>query len=126
MKREPHTKLLLLVLGLAAALPARADEWTARDTALQATGIVLLLADVGQTRWALDSGHFRETNPILGSHPSRLRLGATTAVELLAHYAIARALPRPYRTIFQCAVIGVEVNAVGRNFMTIGARWSLP
>lgn len=101
--------LLILVPGRAAA-----DEWKAVDTSLEVSYVALSGADYLQTRQIARDG--REMNPIMGKHGDRVDVGVYFAVTTLAHVALARVLPRPYRTIAQVIGIGVQAGTVVRNY----------
>jgi hypothetical protein len=111
------------VLGLAllAVEPAYAvdRDWTWHDTALEVTYAAVQTVDWMQTRAFLAQGRL-ETNPILGSRPTRAQLLAYNLVTLTLHAAVSYALPRPYREIWQVVSIGVEAWQVGSNVRTQG------
>lgn len=90
-------------------------EWSQRDTALQLSYTALHIADWGQT---LDienhPGHF-ETNPILGSHPTRGEINTYFASTLALHWLIARVLPQKWRNQFQLGTIALEFDVVTDN-----------
>lgn len=115
-------RCLVLVALLAADAAVASDrwEWRRSDTALQATYTVLHLVDWSQSidiaRRAPAHPLWQEGNPILGSFPSERRVHAYMAATLVGHALIARALPRPYRSVWQCITIGLETSAVGMNF----------
>ncbi len=117
--------LVVAVLMLAACASARADEWTTRDTAMELVFASTLALDYSQTVGALRAGGFQESNPLLGHHPSALGLAGYNVGGLVLHAAVAAALPRPYREIWQAAGIGMELGAVGHN-LSVGARLTLP
>ncbi len=102
----------------------RSDEWTATDTALQASFTALVAIDWLQTRVALREPRFVETNPLLGARPSAVRLNLATLGAVVAHAGIARLLPQPYRRIWQSIGIGIEVAVVAQNF-SVGVRLQL-
>ncbi len=101
----------------------RADEWTSVDTALEASLFVLAAADYGQTRHFLDHGTAYETNPLLGTHPSRGKLLAFGATGLVLHAAIARVLPTRFRRPWQYLALGVETYCVVGNAYDVGVHW---
>ncbi len=106
--------------GTAAEDPAR---WTATDTALQVAFGALLLTDWAQTRNTLarTPGGMPEGNPLLGAHPSELRLDGYFLGALLLHTTVARLLPHPWRTVWQIGWVGAEGVVAARNF-SVGAR----
>jgi hypothetical protein len=117
-----------VALALLAIRPARASDrdWTWHDTVLEATYFGVQAVDWMQTRNFLARGDL-ETNPILGSRPSRGALLGYNLVTLTLHAAISYALPKPYREIWQVVSIGVEGWQVGSNVRTsAGLRVALP
>jgi hypothetical protein len=117
-----------LVVTLLAIAPAHASDrdWTWHDTALEATYFAVQAVDWMQTRSFLARGSL-ETNPILGERPTRAELLAYNAVTLTLHAAVAYALPKPYREVWQVVSIGVESWQVGSNIRTSAAlRLALP
>ncbi len=114
-------RLVAVALALALASAARADEWTRTDTAFELGLVTLSLTDFGQTSWFLaNRPHAYETNPLLGTHPSRAKLAAAGAIGLTTHFLVARVLPQPWRRLWQLAGIGVEADAVSSNARTFG------
>jgi len=129
---ETARRACLTILILVAALPAQArDPWTAADSALEAAGATLQLLDWSQSLYLAHGGPIahghegQESNPVLGSHPSYAEVNAYFAATLAGHLAIAYVLPRPWRTLWQVLLIGVEGDSVVHN-MNIGARVALP
>lgn len=57
-----------------------------------------------------------EANPFLGTCPSRGEVNTYFLLSGVAHYAISRALPRPYREWWQYATITLEAGVVAHNF----------
>src|SRR5574337_410575 len=111
---------LLLAVSMSTLLPLRATAndstrtWTATDTVIEASFAAALGADWLQTRQITHAG--LETNPILGKHASRSKVDAYFATSLAGHALIAAALPRPYRTVWQCIWIGIETEVVRQNY----------
>jgi hypothetical protein len=109
----------VVIALLAGPSAASADEWTTRNTALELTYAVAHVADWRQT---LDIGAAgRETNPILGSHPSAPAVHAYFASALAAHALVAWVLPRGWREGWQAAWIVVETGYVAHN-LSLGWR----
>lgn len=119
---------------LALATPAAAEEltegrwtWTTRDTAAESLALGLLAVDWMQTSTtARHPVRFRETNSLLGRHPSPAQVNAYFAAAMLAHVAVSRALPRPYRRWFQAATIVVEAGTVYENATYAGVWLTVP
>lgn len=93
------------------------DEWTKKDTALQASYAVLHVIDWSQTiriQEKKNEGH-SEGNYILGKYPSRKKINGYFASTLVGHYLVAKWFDHPHRTIWQSMWIGVEYHIVNRN-----------
>lgn len=109
----------MLLLGCAST--ARAGEWTRADTVFELGLVALSITDYSQTSWFLaNRPHAYETNPLLGRHPSRVKVATFGALGLTAHFLVARTLPQPYRRLWQYVGIGVELDAVTSNARTFG------
>jgi hypothetical protein len=107
--------LLLLVLTLSGCATG---GWTARDAALETTGLTLLAADYAQTQQITRDPHGPgEANKIIGVVGAEAYFVGFT----VAHMAVSRALPKPWRTVWQSVVIGAEIEAV-----SINAQWGYP
>jgi hypothetical protein len=106
-------------IALVAPAAASAEDWTARDTALEVVYAVAQAADWRQTLDIAAAG--REINPVLGPHPSAGVVHTYFASTLVAHALVARALPRPWREGWQAAWIVIETGYVARN-VSLGWR----
>ena len=108
-------KLLLLSLCL---MPTIAHaEWSTTDTVMEATYAVVHIMDWRQTRAIVGSeGRWRETNNILGDHPSRDRVDTWFAGTLAGHALVSYLLPDKCRTAWQTLTIGMEATTVVRNY----------
>jgi hypothetical protein len=105
---------------------SRADEWTGKDTAWEATYLLLHVADWGQTLYiARHPDQYYEVNPILGKHPSRGRVNTYFALTGLVHVAGAVLLPTKFelfnvkfnpRRAWQFSGIYVEAFVVQHNY----------
>ena len=136
-------KCLVIVFLVIASVSHAEDKWTwtKTDTALQSVTVALMVVDWGQTLDIADSkvtncypswdntasvkstNYYTasEVNPILGEHPSRGSVNLYFASVIVGHTAVARLLPKPYRTFWQAIWIGGEITAVGHNH-TAGFR----
>jgi hypothetical protein len=105
--------------------PAAAADWSATDTILTGAALATIALDWGQTRTiARNPDKYRETNPILGPHPSLDRVNAFFALSMLATVGIAIALPPRDRKIFLGGVAIVETAFVIHNHgIGIRASW---
>ncbi len=82
-----------------------------------------VLVDWAQTRQALRQG-WMEMNPVLGPHPSTMRLTLYNLVALPAVAGVGAALPTQWRTLWYAAVTLVETAAISRN-ASLGLRMGL-
>jgi hypothetical protein len=98
----------------------QAQEWTRVDTAYEAGCVAALALDWGQTldiQRCIASRHdTRETNAIIGPHPSRAAVNCYFGAVIVGHVLTAALLPPRYRRTFQGATLGLELAVVGRNF----------
>lgn len=98
--------------------PPPSFEWAAprpAEWALLGLTVGLIGVDVAQTRAFLRRGE-PETNPLLGTHPSELRLYLTAGLGTLALGTLWYILPPPWRSIALVPVIGLECWAIAVNF----------
>lgn len=123
MNPRPLLLLPVILMGCASV------PWSRADTMRQGAVVVLQVADWGQTRtisqetWpGTDFPRWREKNVFLGAHPSRGEVDLWFAGCIVGNVAIARALPRPYREIWQWASIITQAYFVGNNYR-IGVKW---
>ena len=117
-------KLLAALSLVALAAPAVADDWTwtRGDTIREATYLTLQLVDWRQSCEIVKHPElYRETNTILGEHPSQSELNRYHIAAALLHVGIARALPKPTRDFWQYVSLVIEVDAVAHN-RSIGIR----
>ncbi len=118
----PSRTLVLAMTALAAltATPARAGAqratradrpWSAPHIALASAFSLALWIDAAQTRAAMARG-YRETNPILGPHPSAGQVNTYTALAHLTVLGAAAALPARVRPWLLGAALAVETFTV--------------
>lgn len=115
--------LLIAGLGLAvtgcASFAETWEGWDRTDRALHDAGTVCIVTDYLQTESALDTGRFREANPLYGSHPSDDRLAAITGGRLAANWFLADSVPARWRTevfaiaLLPCAYAVIHNHQVG-------------
>ena len=106
-------KFILLFL---ISCPVMADEWTTADTYREAIYLTIDTMDWAQTREITRSPQiWGESNPILGQHPSIGSVNTWFISAGIAHYYISRALPSPYRAIWQYVSISFETQTVVHN-----------
>ncbi len=127
---------LAVFLTLLFAGTAFASDWKAADTYRQIALTALLAVDCGQTLNASNANPpnvyqgnntyaagtvYRESNPLLGTHPNREAVVGYFAGAALVSAAIAYVLPEKWRHGFQYGVIGLEGFVVAGNY-AVGAR----
>lgn len=107
----------ILVAALLLITPsAHADDWSTADSYREAAYLTLHVADWLQTRQiAKNPDQWRETNYILGAHPSTNAVDAYMISVAAIQLAIAYALPSGYRDAFQYISIGHKAGYVQRN-----------
>jgi hypothetical protein len=92
-------------------------DWTAGDTALEATFFAVTIMDWKQTREIHDHHGMYEENRYLGRNPDADKINSYFPVMMAAHAAIAAALPAgKLRTTWQALWIGIEVETVHHNY----------
>jgi hypothetical protein len=101
---------LLLCAGL-----AQAGDWTDKDTAVQAVVLSTFAVDYMQTKDIKNHKWAYETNPIMGKHPSDVRIRNYFISAAVIHTAIAYKLPPEWRKPFQYATIAVQVVTIIKN-----------
>jgi len=90
---------LIPFLFLLLAGQARADEWTSKDTAWEATYLLLHIADWGQTLYIAEHpDQYYETNidKIIGEHPTRGSVNTYFLFMAIAHPLISYNLPTKF------------------------------
>ena len=111
--------LLVIILVL---IPSMAMSWDSKDTYYQSAVITALAADMAQTlHISKNPNKYYEINPLLGKHPSQDKVIGYFVGGMIAHTAIAMALPTDYRRIWQCVWIGVESLAIYHNY-SVGVK----
>ncbi len=92
-------------------------SWSARNSLLEAGFVTVAVIDYLQTRTiVLEYPRFVEVGPFLPTHPTMGQLNTVAIVGTIAHLAVASAVPRPWRDLFQTVTFSVEAVNVGRNF----------
>lgn len=97
------------------------DPWDNADRALLVGSSAAWIVDWGQSRWIAKHPEYRETNRILGDHPSVGRVNAYFVTMLVGNYIVADALPSPLRKMWLGGTIVIEANTAARNY-GIGVR----
>jgi hypothetical protein len=79
--------------------------------------MALHVTDWGQTLYIADNPQkFHETNPVLGSHPSRDQVNLYFLATGIGHAAVSYLVPDEVRPYWQYGTIGLEIYCVGSNF----------
>jgi hypothetical protein len=116
--------LLLLLKSCNCFAYEFAEDWNEKDTAYQATFILVTLVDWKQTHWMSsndwnwDGSRHKELNPVFSDHPSKSNVDTIIPLGLISHTLISLALPPKPRRIWQMLFIAIEVGAVTNNFAT--------
>src|SRR6266704_3751134 len=99
-----------------AAQRAQKDDrsWNTSHIALASAFSVALWIDASQTREAMRRG-YRETNPILGPHPSVGQVNTYTAVAALTVLGAAAVVPARVRPWLLGVALAVETFAIAGN-----------
>ena len=116
-------KVIFLLVAMVLPFASRASDgraWTKTDTAFEATFLLTLALDYGQTRTWISNPNVHEVNPILGREPSAGKVRVYFLACAVGHVAVARLLPNPYRRIWQAVWIGVEGVTVYNNTRLVG------
>lgn len=117
-----------ILLALSLPHPARADAREVVDASLLVAAEAALAVDMLQTldiknhpwrSWYYQGTvllqETRESNPLLGPHPSDAKVIAYFAGCGTATYLAWRWLPRPWRTLLPVALLAVEVPLLASN-----------
>lgn len=123
-------KNLIIALALIAILSVPAvsfagDSWSKQDKILEWLSQGTLFLDYAQTMSiAKHPERWHEVNPILGQHPSPLKVTAYFATAMALHIGLTEALPERMRPWFQGGTIVLELGCVANNLkLGIGFRW---
>lgn len=103
------------------ALSACTPSWTAKDTVLEAAWIATIAIDWHQTMTI--TGECNEENPVIGSCGDGLPPAIYFPMTLALHAIVARALPQPWRLLFQAFTLGLEVSTIWGNSMSGVSAW---
>jgi hypothetical protein len=111
---------MLIILGvLILSGCAHSDAWTTRDTIGQVLVTAVLAADAVTTNRIQDHPGYYEAGPVaqqvLGLHPRTHSTYQYFAINMVANYLVARALPAKWRPYWQGWEITVHGYAVYNN-----------
>ena len=110
--------LVLISVFMLFFVSAQVHAWSKKDTYWQAAYLATHIADWGQTldiSSQCESGHYYETNVIMGRCPNAQTVNTYFIATALLHYGVAHALPPKYRRMFQMGTIGMELSYVSSN-----------
>jgi hypothetical protein len=89
-------------------------QWSKTDIFLQLSFAGLAFVDAMQTVYFIEHGG-HEANPFLGGHPSKQEIALGIGGLILGHVLVSAVLPKPWRSVWQGAGIGVEIMATAHN-----------
>ncbi len=107
--------LMLIALAYLADISKAHAAWTPQDTQRELTYDSLLMLDATQTKAAMSKPGFRETNPLLGSHPSSGSINKHFAEAGIIHAAVSYLSPTIYRKSWQWGSLFIEGLVVAHN-----------
>ena len=103
------------------ALAACTPSWTAKDTVLEAAWIATIAIDRHQTMTI--TGNCNESNPVMGPCGAGLPPAIYFPITLALHAIVSRALPQPWRLLFQAFTLGLEVSTIWGNAQSGVSAW---
>ena len=114
-------KVLVLLLLVLLPLMLRGEEWftsfNQEEVVAEAAFVGLALLDWNQTlQIAKHPKEYKETNAIIGEHPSVGRVNLLMPTGIALHALVTYALPRKYRSFWQYVWIGEEAACVYQNW----------
>ena len=113
--------IVMLLVSIATTATA-GDRWTNTDTAFQVAFTTLNVVDWLQTRQiSKHPERWHENNPILGKHPSLLKVDSYFIGSMLINTAIPILLNQPYRRLWQLGSIGIGIKLTTHN-TSLGIR----
>lgn len=111
-----------LIITILLAAPAQAsDSWTKNEIIKQGIYGVITLIDVKQTQQGIQSGEFREGDPLLGEYPTNKEIDEHFLSLFIVHTLVANYFNTENRKILQDVSLIIGVTNASRNHM-IGAR----
>lgn len=113
-------RVLLLLVGLTAPLAAQRAALARDERILRVVSSAVVAVDLMQTHHGLQQG-YAESNPLLGSQPSPLRLNVMVGAVLAANTLLVPRIHNPtVRRAVWMAVTLREMLAVSRNARLVG------
>jgi hypothetical protein len=118
-------KVLVMVVLVLVCLNAKAaDKWTDTDSKFQEVYTVVTLVDMFTTLDIKNNSNVYETNPVLGPHPSDIKVISIFALGMGLTYEVATLLPKDFRRAFQIVSTVIELKCVNNN-LSIGLLFAL-
>jgi hypothetical protein len=108
-------KFLLSILIAASSQAVFASDLSPIEQKRELLVYTTFALDAAQTLDIKNHPDIYETNPLLGRHPSDLKIGAYFIGAGFAHTAITKALPTEYRAAWQYGWAALEIGTIIRN-----------
>lgn len=108
-------QFLLFVLIAASARAGMASDLSPIEQKREYLVYTTLLLDAAQTLDIKNHPDLYETNPLLGRHPSDVKIVAYFIGAGFAHNAITKKLPTEYRAAWQYGWAALEIATIIRN-----------
>jgi len=108
--------ILILMLVPVTVQAEYFEDFSRQDLILQSVFTGLTVIDWAQTiEFTQNMDGFKESNVILGEHPSRERINTLIPIGIVAHWYITYFIPKKYRVYWQSASISIEYYSVASN-----------
>ncbi|MCG8473245.1 MAG: hypothetical protein MI742_15500 [Desulfobacterales bacterium] len=124
MKKIGYLSIVLIffLVCISGSANAYENSWNKETTARELCFLFTLYQDWKQTRViAANPNRFKETNPILGKHPTRSEVDTYFTACALGHAMIAYMLPPRASKIWQTMWIGIQSDVIEGN-SEVGVR----
>ena len=116
-------RAMATIAPLVAGTAAAAEPFSTRDIALEAAFMVVAVADYRQTLDIRNHPGYHEQNPLLGDHPSDVKVRNYFLAMAAGHTVITYLLPPKYRLAWQGSTLAIGVIVVHHNKM-LGLSYS--
>lgn len=115
-----HALGLALVGGwlgprVSAAQAQSSHHWTKGNIALAGVYTAAVWIDLAQTRFFLKSPHWQESNPLLGKHPSPLKVDLMGLAGVLTMMGVSHVAKNPWRSVFLAVGTVIEMRVIAFN-----------
>lgn len=108
-------KFLLFILIAISAQTVFASDLSPTEQKREYLVYTTLMLDAAQTLDIKNHPELYETNPLLGRHPSDVKIVSYFIGAGFAHDAITKALPSQYRAAWQFGWAALEIGTIIRN-----------